>query len=320
MGIRRGSAIAAVVAVAALVGCGDSGGGGSQEEGGVTKIAVGAYPVVNFAPLYLGREKGFFRDEKLEVTPKLSEGGAEVLPQVLNGETQIGFSNSVTVLLATSKDLPVKIISQASQANSPKSDFSAVVVKGDSAIKTANDLEGKTIAVNTLKNIGDVTIKAALEKKGADPAKLKFTEVQFPDMNQALDAGRVDAIWALEPFLTEAKQNGGRVISYNYADVAPRLTNTLGFASEKYIAEHGDVVDRFRRAYERSLAYAQTHPVEARKAVSTYTKIEPRVLKKIVLPYWSKDLNESSLQQLADLMQRYGILKEHLDVSKVVET
>jgi NitT/TauT family transport system substrate-binding protein len=318
MAVRRCLTALALTALA-LAGCGGDSGGGSTEKGGITKIAVGAYPVVNFAPLYLGREKGFFRDEKLEVEPKLSEGGAEVLPQVLKGDTQFGFSNSVTVLLAASKKLPIKIVSQASQANSPRKDFSAVVVKRDSGIKTAKDLNGKTIAVNTLKNIGDVTIRAALAKHGADPSSLKFVEVPFPDMNQALDAGRVDAIWALEPFLTEATRHGGKVISYNYAEVAPRLTNTLGFASEKYIQEHGDVVDRFVRAYNRSLEYAQSHPAEARQAVSTYTEIEPATLKKIVLPYWSKDLNEPTLQKLADLMREYGLVKERIDVNEVVE-
>jgi NitT/TauT family transport system substrate-binding protein len=318
MTFRRTLAATALAALA-LAGCGNASGGGSTEENGVTKITVGAYPVVNFAPLYLGREKGFFRDEKLEVTPKLSEGGAEVLPQVLKGDAQIGFSNSVTVLLAAGKDLPIKIVSQASQANSPKKDFSAVVVKGDSGIKSAKDLNGKTIAVNTLKNIGDVTIKAALAKEGADPKSLKFVEVPFPDMNQALDAGRVDAIWALEPFLTEAVQNGGKVITYNYAAVDPKLTNTLGFASEKYIQENGDVVDRFVKAYNRSLEYAQSHPDEARQAVATYTKIDPKVLKKIVLPYWSSDLNEPSLDKLAGLMQQYGVSQEKVDVAKAVE-
>jgi NitT/TauT family transport system substrate-binding protein len=310
---------ALAVTALALAGCGGDSGGGSSEQNGVTKIAVGAYPVVNFAPLYLGREKGFFRAEKLEVEPKLSEGGAEVLPQILKGDTQIGFSNSVTVLLAASKKLPIKIVSQASQANSPKKDVSAVVVKGDGGIKTAKDLEGKTIAVNTLKNIGDVTIKAALAKRGADPDSLKFVEVPFPEMNAALDAGRVDAIWALEPFLTEATQNGGRVITYNYAEVDPKLTNTLGFTSQKYLQEHGDVVDRFVKAYNRSLEYAQTHPDEARKAVASYTKIEPATLKKIVLPYWSTDLNVPSLQKLADLMREYGLVKEPIDVKEAVQ-
>ena len=60
----------------------------------------------------------------------------------------------------------------------------------DGPIKSGKDLEGKTIAVNTLKNICEVTIKASLEKEGVDVDKLKFTEVPFPDMLAALENGR----------------------------------------------------------------------------------------------------------------------------------
>jgi NitT/TauT family transport system substrate-binding protein len=318
---HRALALVAVMlaCVAAGAGCGDGDGGGGASEGGVTTVKVGLYPVVNFAPLYLGMEKGFFRQERLKIEPKLSEGGAEVVPQLVSGETQIGFSNPVTVLLGAQKGVPLKIISQASQANTPKKDFSAVVVPKGSPIRTARDLEGKTVAVNLLDNIGDVTIRTAMEKQGADPRKVKFTEVPFPEMNAALDARRVDATWNLEPFLTEAKDRGGRVLFYNYAETAPRLTNTIGFVTEQYLEQDRDVVRRFQSAYDRSLEYAQRHPAEARQAVSEFTKIEPATLKRITLPYWSTDLNEPSLQTIADGMKKYGVSKERIDVSETVE-
>jgi NitT/TauT family transport system substrate-binding protein len=308
----------AVALALALGGCGDDSGGGSSGDG-PTEVNVGLYPVVNFAPLYLGMEKGFFEEENLKITPRLSEGGAEIVPQLISGETQIGFSNPVTVLLGAQKGVPLRIFSQASQANTPKKDFSAVVVKRDSPIRNARDLEGKTIAVNLLNNIGDVTIRASMEKAGADPTNVEFTEVPFPDMNAALDAGRVDAVWVLEPFLTEAREKGARVIFYNYAETAPRLTNTIGVVTEKYLQENGDVVKRFQTAYKRALSYAQSHPDEARQAVSEFTEILPATLKRITLPYWPPDLNQPSLQALADAMTEYGVTKEQIDVSEFVE-
>ena len=58
-------------------------------------------------------------------------------------------------------------------------------------MKTPKDLEGKTIAVNTLNNICGVTINATLEEKGVDVSTLKYTEVPFPEMVAALEKGRV---------------------------------------------------------------------------------------------------------------------------------
>lgn len=306
-----------VAAAAVATGCG--GDSGVAQKDGMDEVTVGLYPVVNFAPLYLGEQQGFFKDENIMLKKKLSAGGAEIVPQLLSKETQIGFSNPVSVLLAQEKGLPIRIITQASQANTPKKDFSGVVVAEDSPIRTAKDLEGKTIAVNLLDNIGDVTIRRSMEKEGADPSKVKFIEIPFPDMNAALEGGEVDAVWDLEPFLTEAVEDGGRVIFYNYAETAPRLTNTVGMATEEFLSTERDVAVRFKRAFDKSLEYAQAHPSEARQAVAEYTEIDPAVLKRITLPYWSTDLNEETLQQLADAMKKYGVSKKSLKVTDYIE-
>src|SRR5215217_7604348 len=98
------------VACALLVGaCGDDEG---DAGGGVTTLKVGVIPIADVAPLYLGREEGFFEDEQLKIEPQLAEGGAAILPAVLSGDFQIGFSNTISLLIAGSKDLPVQIISQ----------------------------------------------------------------------------------------------------------------------------------------------------------------------------------------------------------------
>ena len=65
--------------------------------------------------------------------------------------------------------------------------------------RTPADLEGKTVAVNTLNNIGPVTINHWMEKHGGDYTKIKYVEVPFPDMGAALEAKRVDAAFTVEP-------------------------------------------------------------------------------------------------------------------------
>ena len=74
--------------------------------------------------------------------------------------------------------------------------------QGQSDIKEPKDLEGKTIAANTLNNICEVTINATLEEKGVDVSKLKYTEIPFPEMVGALEKGRVDAACVVEPFVS----------------------------------------------------------------------------------------------------------------------
>jgi NitT/TauT family transport system substrate-binding protein len=304
------------IACALLVGaCGDDGddgaGGGGGDSAEVTTLKVGVIPIADVAPLYLGIEKGFFKEEKLELEPQLAEGGAAIIPSVLSGDYQIGFSNTTSLVIAASKDLPVQIVSQGVLAGTgPDDAWDGVVARKGSGIKTAKDLEGKSIAVNTLNNIGPVTINNVMEKQGADYTKVKYVEVPFPDMNAALDAKRVDAAFEVEPAFSGGKAAGGTVVFHSYEETAPNMTVATYFASKQYISENGETVDAFKRAMEKSLDYASQNPEEVRTVIGTYTEIPAEVLDKITLPVWKADLNEPTIQLVADLAKKYGFIEE----------
>ena len=187
-----------------------------------------------------------------------------------------------------------------------KADFGGVVAK-DASIKTAADLAGKRVAVNTLKNIGDSTIRASVRKAGGDPSSIKFVELAFPDMPAALQAGRVDAIWVVEPFLSTSLGQGGRLIASNYVDAAPDLTVAVYFTSKQLIEKDPDLVKRFTEAMNESLAYADAHPEEVREILGSYTKIDPKVREGLTLPKWPTEIDRASVETLSKLGAQDGI-------------
>ena len=100
----------------------------------------------------------------------------------MSGQFQLGFSNVTSLLIAQWRGLPLKVVSNGvASTGKYKADFGGVVTR-DPAIKTAAALAGKRVAVNTLKNIGDSTIRASVRKAGGDPSSIKFVELAFPDM------------------------------------------------------------------------------------------------------------------------------------------
>jgi NitT/TauT family transport system substrate-binding protein len=313
--IKRGVVAAVAVACALfVVACGgddNGGGGGGGDSSAPTKLTVGVIPIADVAPLYVGIDQGFFKDENLEITPQLAEGGAAIIPSVLSGDYQIGFSNTTSLIIASSKKLPVQIISQGVLGGTGDDDaWDGVVARKGSGIKTPKDLEGKTVAVNTLNNIGPLTINNAMEKAGADYTKIKYIEIPFPDMNAALDAKRVDAAFEVEPAYSGGKAAGGTPILHSYEELAPNMTVATYFASKEYIAKNADVIERFKRAIEKSLEFSSQNPDAVRKAVGSYTEIPAEVIDKITLPVWKSDLNEPTIQQVADLAKKYGYIEE----------
>ncbi|HEX6024675.1 MAG TPA: ABC transporter substrate-binding protein [Solirubrobacter sp.] len=319
--------LAVGAACAALgVGCGgddeepaSSGGGSGQQQQEAVTLKVGVIPIADVAPLYLGIKKGFFEEENLTIQPQLAEGGAAIIPSVMSGDYQIGFSNAVSLLIAASKDLPVQIISQGVLGGASEEEaWDAVVLPKGSDVKTAKDLEGKTIAVNTLNNIGPVTINSWLEKNGADYKKVKYVEVPFPDMGPALAAKRVDAAFTVEPAYSGAVAGGGTPLFSSYVATAPNLTVATYFASKQYIAENKDIVERFQRAMTKSLEYAAENDQEVRDVVKEYTEIPPEVIDKIHLPTWKADLNEPTIKTLSELSLKYGFIEEEPDLNELI--
>jgi NitT/TauT family transport system substrate-binding protein len=316
--------LAPIAAVALLVtACGGSSGDSSAEagssSGGTTKVSVGVIPIVDVAPIYLGKEQGFFADRGIDLDLVQTTGGAASVPGVIAGDFQYSFANITSVLLAQSTGLPLRVIAEGnSSTGDDAADFAGIVVPPGSPITSPKQLEGKTVAVNNLKNIGEVTIRKAIEDDGGDPANVKFAELAFPDMPAALANGQVDAAWLVEPFFTVAKQAGNTLISSNLATAAPDLTIGTYFTTEQQIKQNPELTKNFQDAIQESLQYASDNPDEVRRILLTYTKIDPAVAQALTLPAFPQRVNADSVQTMADLMVKYGMTTKKPDVDAVL--
>jgi NitT/TauT family transport system substrate-binding protein len=211
-------------------------------------------------------------------------------------------------MLAQTKGVPIKSVVNGVASNGKVgADVTGVAVKKNSSIKSAKDLVGKKVAVNTLQNIGDTTVRESVRKAGGDPSKVKFVEMPFDQMPAALDAGQVDAAWMAEPALTIARGQGARVVASPFAETDPKLTVATYFTSTKLLKQKPDLVKKFTAAMTESLEYASQHPDEARQILTGYTKISGAVLQKLSLPSWPTDIDMASLQKLASLGEEDGI-------------
>lgn len=315
---RRTAVVPLVALLLAAAGCGNSA-PQTPSQGGVDKVTVGVVPIVDVAPIYLGKQQGFFSDAKIDLTLQPAQGGAAIVPAVVSGQYQFGFSNVISLLVAESKGLQLKVVAPGnSSTGEVGKDFGALVVPQDSPIRTAKDLEGKSVAANTLKNIVDTVVKASVRKDGGDPTKVKFTELAFPDMLAALANKRVDAAFVVEPFLTVAEDQGNRVVAWSWVDAAPNLMVAAYFTSAKLAGANPDLVRRFTDAMNKSLAYADSHPDQARKVLSSYTKIDSATADKLTLPKWPAQINRQSTDTLAQLALGDGLVSSKPDVDALL--
>jgi NitT/TauT family transport system substrate-binding protein len=319
----KGLLAVALVALGAAVwaSCGEDDDSPAAAAAEPTTVKVGVLPIGDVAPLFLGVEKGFFREEKLNIEHQFAEGGAAIVPAVVSGDLQIGFSNVPSLVIAGSKGLPVRILAHGASAGTNAKDApDAVMVGKDSDIRTPRDLEGKTIAVNTLNNVSHLVTNNALERSGVDHRKVEYTEVPFPEVPATLEAGRVDAAFVMEPFVSAVEQAGGRTILTPMEQTERNHTIATWFASERFIEEQPAVVERFVRAVKRSNDYARRHPDEVRRVVPTYTKTPAKVARAINLTQWQSELDRSSIELTARLSERYGFVDKAPELDGLIWT
>ncbi|GAA3723365.1 hypothetical protein GCM10022225_00270 [Plantactinospora mayteni] len=316
--IRYGGAALLVLTTAA---CGGSGPTTPADADGPSRerpvaIKVGDIEGAPASFLAFGIQQGFFTEQGLDVALVRQQGGAAIVPGLVSGDLAIGGSNAVSMLLARSRGIPVRIIAPGTSVGAdPARDFSAVVVAANSPIRTVSDLAGRTVAVNTLTNVSEVVLKASLEKAGADPNSITFLELGFPEMLPAVTQGRVAAALVIEPFVTIAVGQGVRVLFRPYVEAKPNLAVGTYAASEAYIRANPAVVRAFQRAAARTAAHITAHPEEYRAALPGIANVRPDLAPKVNIPVWGTGVDVESLEFFADRMARYGLVETKPDVA-----
>jgi NitT/TauT family transport system substrate-binding protein len=317
---RKGLAVLAAIGLAGA-GCGDDGeeepasGGGS----GPATVKVATIPTAAAAPLFVGIEQGFFREQDLEVKTQFAAGGAAIIPAIQTGDMDIGFGNTVSLFVAKEQDLTFKMIAAGQIAPEEEDqDETALMVPADSRAREPADLEGATIGVNTLKNVAELSISAALDAAGVDPATIKYTEVPFPEALPTIESGDVQAAFFGEPFTTLGEKAKARTILRPFSAGVPGGQIGAYFVSEGWLEENGDVAERFARAMKKANEYVIDNPDAIRDAVPGFTEVPEDVAQEMRLPVFVPEIDLEALQRLADVSAKYGLLKEPLDTAELL--
>ncbi|WP_127126283.1 ABC transporter substrate-binding protein [Georgenia sp. SYP-B2076] len=288
--------------------------------GELQTVTVGVIPIVDTAPIRLGVEEGIFAEHglTLELTDS-GQGGAATIPGVVSGQFQIGFSNTPALISAHSRGLELPIVAPgAASTGVAGEDTAAIVVPADSDLAGPADLAGRTVAVNTMKSVGDSTVRETVAKAGGDPDAIKFVEIAFPDMLAALAEGQVDAAWVVEPFSTIAQGQGNKVLASNYVETSPTLLIAAYFTSAALMKSDPDLVERFSTAMGEAQAFAQDNPEKVRAILGSYMKVDPTVAEKLVLPRFPDTVDRKDVEFLVDLAQRQGITENKADVGSLL--
>lgn len=284
-----------------------------------TKGKLGYMKIVDNAPMFVAMERGFFKAAGLELETVPMAGGAVIVQGVTSGDLQIGWTNVISLYQAHVEGFDFKFIAGGATNVKGTNDTHALLVAKGSPINSAKDLEGKTVAVNTLNNIVHLMALAWLDKNGASSAKVKFVEIPFPQMEAALVAGKIDAASAQEPFPSAAlAKDAARVLANPWSDVIGKFLIASWFASEKWLQKNKQTAQAFIAALNRGIDAVGADPKGSRDAIAKWTGLNPDLAGKIPLPVFEKGVSEKDLQVTIDLTQKYKLIPRAFKARDVI--
>lgn len=162
-----------------------------------------------------------------------------------------GNMNTAAVLMLNSEGLPVHILTGTAH---PTSNF-AIVAKPGTHL-TIRDLKGKQV-VGPKGTFLHQLLVAALEKEGLKESDVQFVNMGIPKALGAIMAGRADAALVASSALIKANQSGAETIVNADGLVEPTLVMTT---TEKFAAEHPDIVNRINKVYKEALQWMKDNP------------------------------------------------------------
>ena len=287
------------------------------------RLPVGYIPNVQFAPIYVAIEKGYFRDAGLDVTVDYSmENDNTVL--AATGDLQFAVVSGEQVLLARAQQMPVVYV-MAWYQQYPV----GIAAKKSANINTVADLRGRKIGLPGLYGASYIGAIALLDSAGLKESDVTLDSIGFTQV-ESLVADRDEAVViyvANEP--VQLERLGEEITLLRVSDAVDLVSNGI-ITNEKTLAEDPELVRGLVGAMLKGLQYTTDHPEEAYEICKKYVEnlaeadqeVQMRVLLNSIELWQGERLGYSqpqAWQNMQRILLQMGLLKEEHDLSKAYD-
>jgi NitT/TauT family transport system substrate-binding protein len=294
------------------------------------KVRVGVFPVASTLPLFVGIERGFFKEQGIEIEMTRLIGGPPNVAALIGN--QIDVSAVLVTIEGMNANLKKPGVAMYISLNSQNAKYQMeqFVVRRGLEVKTLADLKGKKIM--SAPGPANVTMaRAALAASGLKEGEYQLDQLDMGQHVNAMTAGTFDAGYTLEPNATLMRKAGvattleaGVIAKYVLGD--PHANAWVGGCalSTDFIRSRPDVARRFTAGWAKAVKFINDSPDEARKhlAKNTLTPDDvvatvPLVKFEMVENLTAKDIDD--FQKFIDFSTKTGTLPERVEVAKYLQ-
>jgi NitT/TauT family transport system substrate-binding protein len=282
-------------------------------------LNVAGVPEDSITPALYADQSGLFAKNGLAVKLGSERSGSAIASGVVGGAYQIAKSSLVSLILARGRGIPFVLVAPGGYYSSSLPNTAMLVAK-DSPLKTAADLNGKTIAVSALGDLYTLSTKEWMAKNGGDPDSIKLVELPISAVPDAIAAGRIDAGMVIEPVLERAIEGGKiKVISHPMDAIGARFLYSGWFATNDWATAHPKETAAFAKAMREASVYVNAHEAQTVDLLAKFSGIDPGDIAKMVRAESATTLNPKEIQPVIDACAKYKLIATAFDAREMIK-
>jgi NitT/TauT family transport system substrate-binding protein len=286
------------------------------------KIKVGYVPVI--APIYIAYEKGYFKEQGLDVELVPFDSGAKMVAALSAGQLDVGSGEAGTALLnAINQGFDVKVV--MGTGSMPKGyGPNPFLVRKDlydsGEVTDPKDLEGKNIAVNVPRGMVEYLVSEVLAKGGLTIDDVELVVLPFPEMSAAFANKAIDAAIMTEPLASKAVNDGLAVVLVGGDEIVDRMQISVMYFGKRLLdPANWEVGVRYLMGHLKAVREVYGggwKNEEIATIVSEYTNMPVPVVQNSIKPY--SEPNGAIHDATIENVQRYFIERGYVDYDQVI--
>lgn len=271
-------------------------------------IRVTVTPPVDVTPFFYAVQQKMFEQAGLDIRYQQVTSGQIGMTAVAGGAADVAFGNTLSIATAFEKRIPIEVVAAGGLYLSSAPTV-AMLALPETMVKNGKDLEGRIVGVPGLHDLLAIAVRAWTDANGGDSTKVRFLELPQSSEVSALQAKRLDAIGAYEPFLSQARAAGAQVVGLPYDAIAKEFGTAAWFANTGWIKGHRDAALRFGDVIRQSSAYVEAHYDELIPLMSSFSKVAEERIRNTPHVHFPRTLTPALLQPVIDVAAKYGEIK-----------
>jgi NitT/TauT family transport system substrate-binding protein len=269
-----------------------------------------------FAEPFFAADNGYFAKAGYDPQISILNNAGAVLAAVAGGAVDVGLGDIVGIADAIENGIPLAVFAGGGLYLGTDPTTLLCVAK-DSPLTSAQELNGKTVAVVTLVGLAAASTKAWLSNNGADIGSIKVIEMPQQEMRSALLRGVIAAATISEPFFSNAK-NDIRVFGKPYDAVASRFLISQWITTRTWLANNAAGAKRITGAIYDTAKWANAHHDASLPILVKYLKVDPDLMRGIRRVDFSTVLVPALMQPAIDVGVKYKLIPKPLDATTVI--